>query len=142
MKRLIIFIAAVFVFSSFSAEISFPEEKKDKKKWVKSKTGLKSLMLLAKDRGQMIKEYKADTKSYKKIKKALNHDLFHGGEKAFEIKRKYGEPVVILQENNVNETRWVYKPSDASFFEGEKAYLFFDSENKLVKWNLVEGKPK
>ena len=142
MKRLIVFALVVFIFSSLVNQTSYSEEKKDKEKWVKSKTGVKSLMTLAGDRGKMVKEYKQETKNYKKVKKALNNDLFHGGEKAFEIKRKYGEPVVVLDEQGANETRWVYKPSETTFFKGEKAYLFFDSENKLLRWELVEGKPK
>ena len=115
----------VLVLFSFSAVSPAEEDTTSQKKvkWVKSKTGIKSLMVLSKDMGQMKKELTEETRNYQNILKAADGDLLKEGERSFEIEKKYGEPVLVLDEPQYNRTRWVYKPGTSSYFEGEKVYL-------------------
>jgi hypothetical protein len=114
------------------------EAKKDKVKWVKSKTGLSSLMTLSKDRSEMIAEYKRETRSYNLLKKAMESGLLESGAADEEIIKKYGQPVMAMEDAVGDTVRWVYKPSEADYFKGEKIYLFFDKDGKLNRWETVD----
>lgn len=113
--------------------------KKKKVRWVRSKWGIKMLMLMNKDQGKMKKIYAEEDESYRSIKKAIDHNVLSEGYPAFEIKKKFGEPVIELLDTD-GASRWVYKPSSSSYFDGEKAYLFFTSSGELLGWELVAAK--
>ncbi|MEA3489840.1 MAG: hypothetical protein U9R44_05845 [Candidatus Omnitrophota bacterium] len=141
--RTVFFVLGLFVFFSAGDEAVARERNtggRKKVKWVKSKTGLKSLMTLSKDRGGMIKEYKDETKVHGKIKRAIDRHELKEGEDAARIVKKYGEPVIVLAEEDSGLSRWVYKPGMESYFGGEKAYLFFDKNEKLLRWEVVAKK--
>jgi hypothetical protein len=135
-----VFIAAVIVPGDVSAATG---TKPEKVKWVKSKTGIKSLMSLSSDRGDMIKEYNDETKNYENIKAAIDQGELKEGMEGAKIARQYGLPVILLEDPDSDDTRWVYKPGDVSFLDaGEKAYLTFDANQTLISWKLVEKKKK
>ena len=135
-------VLGLFLFScvadtGVAAEKSLGKEKKVK--WVKSKYGLKALIDLAAGRGEMVKEYRKETINYDKVKKAIEgNNVLKDGEEAFHLKKRYGEPVVILSGDRTTPTKWVYKPAHATFFSGEKAYLIFDENEKLIDWKLLQ----
>jgi len=111
----------------------------DKKvKWVKSPTGVSSLMTLSKDMGKMKRQLKKETRDYDDIKEAIVGLDLKKGEASDDIERRYGSPAITLREADGGGVKWVYKPASSSYFEGEKAYLFFDGEGRLVKWEIVE----
>ena len=107
-----------------------------------SKYGLKNLMQLSKDRGEMVKELNAETKSYDNIKKALDHGLLEKDSTEAEIRKKYGDPVITLHENRTEDVKWVYKPGTVSYFDEQKIYLVFNAEGKLVSWEEVNKEPE
>jgi hypothetical protein len=113
-------------------------QKDEKVKWVRSKTGLNSLMTLSKDRGVMVRDLEGETKNYDKIARALEDDKLTQGQKAEDIIKRYGEPVVGLPYRSGELTRWVYKPYEATFFEGPKISLFFDDQGDLIRWEKRE----
>jgi hypothetical protein len=122
-----------------SADVFADVYKNKKIKWVKSKTGLKSLMTLSKDTGKMESELKEETKSYESVKKAMDEGLLEKGMASSEVSSKYGEPVLVISDQDGKLTRWVYKPSQATYFSGPKVYLFFDPDDGLQKWETVGG---
>jgi len=130
------FIVLVFLPGVLEAEET--SAKKKKVKWVKSKTGLKSLITYSKDRNAMVKEYKKETSKYQKVKKAVSEERLEVGETTEDISKKYGDPIVIVSESGGDLLRWVYKPSKDSFFKGEKIYLFFDQFGRLMDWQEID----
>ena len=140
MRALAVLLACFIVLGLLPAEgeaRSRRTKAKDKKKWVKSKHGLGALLKLSKDRSKMVREYKKETHSFNRMKKALEKGDIKPGEDARNVKRVIGDPTLEIKENDGIHTRWVYKPSDTSYFEGNKVYLLFDQEDKLVKaWEI------
>lgn len=132
----VIFAAAVFVF--LTTGCAEARQKEGKARWVRSKTGLSSLMSLSKDRGAMVRELNDETKNYDNVVSALNDGVLKEGQKAQDIIKKYGEPVVRLPYRNGELTRWVYKPYQETFFQGAKVSLFFDTRGDLVRWRKRE----
>lgn len=115
---------------------SFSEEKKVK--WVKVPHGLGSLMKFGKSRGDMVEELKEETENHRKINKAIDHEKLKVGDLADRIEKRYGPPVVIIPENDTNLKRWVYKPYDKTFFDKDKTYLYFDENERLLKWEVLK----
>ena len=114
-----------------------------KEKWVKSKTGLSSLIQLGKDRAAMEKEYSSETKSYDALKKAVDRGDLKEGMAAKDVRRKFGEPVVEFSDKKTDTAKWVYKPGTENFLDGaDKIYLIFDANNSLVEWKSVKKKEK
>jgi len=131
----VLYFSCVFVPNAES------KEPKKKVRYVKSKDGLRTLMAMSSDRGKMIREFNNDTKSFEKILKAISDSRIKKGDIADKIKKKYGEPVVIVPEDESGTlSRWVYKPGTESFFEGNKAYLIFDQEGHLEKFEVIPPK--
>lgn len=133
--------AVIFLLTASLSHAAEEESKSGKKvKWVKSKTGIKSLMTFAKDREAMIREYEGETSNYDKIKNAIDKEHLEVGEEAKDIAKKYGDPIVIIPESGGDIERWVYKPGNDSFFKGEKIYLFFDQSQRLMDWDQIDKK--
>jgi hypothetical protein len=133
---------AALLFLSAASEISAAGERKEtssKKKWVKSKYGIKALLTLSKDRGQMEKEYRVETDNYQKIRKAIECGRMEKGEASSEIRKRYGDPVVDFAEDDGKVYKWVYKPGNVTLLEKQKIYLFFDENEKLTNWQMMEG---
>ena len=111
-----------------------------KVKWVKSKTGLNSLIQLSKDRKEMENEYALETRNYEKLKDAVEGEDLKKGMPAAAVERKFGEPVVTFPGEDGSTTKWVYKPGTGSFLDGiRKIYLIFDDKGSLLEWQSVDG---
>jgi hypothetical protein len=132
---LLVFVALFFFSGVLRVEEASGSNKKVK--WVKSKTGVNSLMTFAGDRDAMIREYKKETSKYHKIKQAVSEEHLEVGETTDDISKKYGDPVVVVSESGDDVLRWVYKPGEDSFFKGEKIYLFFDQAGRLMDWQVI-----
>ena len=159
-KSIIFFLLIMFSVNSlcFSAETNFSvkkekvvEEKKTvnrknakkkKNKYVKPKGWLDHLMQISKARGDMEEELKEETESYSNVKKAIDQEKIKEGQSAQVIAKQFGAPSIKLVENDKIHKRWVYKKGGTSYFEGEKIYLFFDENNKLVGWENIPAKVK
>ena len=82
------------------------------------------------------KALKQETMNFEKAKKYINRG---GQEKGISQKtaiKKFGRPVLILSE--AEGEKWVYKPADAGWLGGEKIYLFFDRDRRLVNRECVD----
>ncbi len=144
LRSLLVYLAVCAVFFvCLNCERAYGAEREKKVKWVKSKYGLKALIELSKTRGKMVKDLKDESKNYDKVKTAIESDSLKKGETVHDVRRRYGDPVIILSEDEVSgATRWVYKPYQSTYFKGEKAYLFFDGEGALTEWRLLDQEGK
>lgn len=95
------------------------------------------LLGIARDQGNMEKALAKETKAFEKIAKAIETGRVLAGQTQDEIRRKYGGPSVAVEKDDGSE-RWVYKPSDKSYFENAKIYLFFNEDKVLSSIEVLE----
>lgn len=98
---------------------------------------LKTLMEIGASQADIAKTLKQETTTYNGVKSAIAAGAIKAGMTADSIRRKYGAPVVEIYDKKRDANRWLYMPATSSHFEGEKAYLYFDKENKLKECELV-----
>ena len=84
---------------------------------------------------QVLKE---ESETYKRLKEAIEKKYIREGMEAGDILRDIGKPVLVYQEDDGE--KWVYKPATASWFTGEKIYLFFNKKSCLLRWEYVSSK--
>ena len=94
--------------------------------------GLSTLIEVGKSQNAMQKTLDKETKSFEALKKAIQKGAIKKGESQDVIKKRYGEPVIILPDKQYAK-KWVYKPGYATWFDGVRIYLFFDDDKKLKK---------
>jgi len=138
-KKITVFTIGLLLFLCIVSDltvVSARESRRKRKRRGRSKSGLSALMQFSNDRNAMVKEFNRETKNYDNIKKAVDHSYLDKGESASRIKRRYGEPVIILPDTKEKITKWVYKPSGATYFSDEKVYLIFDENDKLLEWKV------
>jgi len=126
-------------FMIFSLVIgSQAEAKEKKKKYVKSKHGIKALMNLSGDRKKMVKGFAQETKNYNKAKAALESGTLKAGDAASSIRKRLGEPSVVAHDKVAGTNDWVYKPGTSDFFTKDEVHLVFDKDGKLLEWGTPE----
>lgn len=96
---------------------------------------IQTLIELGKSEKDKEKILKQETMNFEKVKKYINSNKIEKGISKDIAVKKFGEPVLIFSEPEAE--RWAYKAADASWLSGEKIYLFFDKDAKLVKWECV-----
>jgi len=94
---------------------------------------LRKLKGIADDMKSMDRVSDTETRNYDKCKEFITGNKIVAGLLKEDVKRYCGDPVSRVDDGK----RWVYKPSDSSFFEGEKIYLFFDGEGILQDWQQI-----
>lgn len=99
---------------------------------------LGELMKIARSQAAMQQVYRDETRSFDKVKKAIDNGSIEKGQTKDEIKDRYGEPVVSIFDYDTNREKWIYKPAKSSFFKGINAYLFFDKDGKLDEVKIRE----
>lgn len=99
---------------------------------------LKTLMEMGQNQADIAKTLQQETNTYNGIKSAITSGAVKTGMTAENIRRKYGEPIIETYDRKRDANRWLYMPATSSHFKGEKAYLYFDKENKLTGWEVVE----
>lgn len=97
---------------------------------------LKKLQGLAESATLQEEVLKTEAKSYSKAEEFINSPDIKKGVSADFILERCGEPVARADHSR----RWVYKPPSSTFFKGEKIYLIFDENNKLISWRKLHQK--
>ena len=100
--------------------------------------GLGELMDIARAQADAQRTYADETKTFERVKAAIDDGEIKKGQTKKEIGNRYGEPVVNTAESETGREKWIYKPAKSSFFEGIRIYLYFDKENKLDEIKVVE----
>lgn len=100
--------------------------------------GLSTLIEVGRSMGDIAKEREAEIRSFEAVKRAIQNGSLKKGLSKDSVRRQYGEPVIELEESGGAKVKWVYKHADSSFFEGNKAYLVFDSNGCLEDAQFVE----
>ena len=133
-----VFLAIVGISGMFSPDVFADKEKKIK--WEKSKDGLGALINYANSAGQMEKDSKKENANYEKASKAVNANELKKGMTTEEVIREIGDPVIKVPSPSSGKMKWVYKKGNASYFEGQKVYLFFNDKDILENWEFIPKK--
>lgn len=100
--------------------------------------GLKTLMEMGANQADIAKTLREETNIYNGVKSAIDSGAVQKGAAADTIRKKYGEPVIIVHDKKRDASKWLYMPAESTHFKGEKIYLYFDKENKLTEWGKIE----
>ena len=95
-----------------------------------------TLLDVAKSQSQAQREFNAETIHFNNLKKAIEEGRIKAGLSERHIQRIIGKPMLIQDENDGQ--RWVYKPAEATFFDNNKIYLYFDKNKLLTKYKVFE----
>ena len=96
------------------------------------------LMDIARAQKDAQSAYAQETKTFERVKEAIDEGAIKKGQSKKEIGKRYGDPVVSLQEYGTGRERWIYKPAKSSFFSGAKVYLYFDKADNLDEIKITE----
>jgi len=99
--------------------------------------GISTLMEVGRSEAYKQKALKQETASFNRVKKYIGKNRIKKGISKKAAMRKFGKPVLMTPKEDYE--KWVYKPSDSNWFGGEKIYLFFDKDNKLIRWQVVNA---
>jgi len=97
---------------------------------------LGDLSKVGKSQSQIQRALDKETAVYTEVKKALINNELNMGSSAEQIQKHFGPPVVIVKQGDV--WRHLYKPAHSTHFSGEKIYLFFDENGKLVRFQTAD----
>jgi hypothetical protein len=100
--------------------------------------GLGELRAIAASQADAQREYQEETRTFERVKSAIDSGEIKKGQSKKEIKDRYGESVVNTIESETGREKWIYKPAKSSFFEGIRIYLYFDKNNNLDEIKIVE----
>lgn len=78
---------------------------------------------------------KQETTSFNRVKKCIRENTIEKGISKKAAVSKFGRPVLMTPKEGYE--KWAYKPGDSDWFGGEKIYLFFDKNDKLISWKVV-----
>lgn len=92
--------------------------------------GLDGLIQAGESQARIQKALDEETRTFESIKNAVETGEIKKGLSQKFILKRYGAPVITLPDKKYQE-KWVYKPGYATWFDGVKIYLFFDSEENL-----------
>lgn len=119
MKHITIALLALAVFlSGCSQNLSFLMRLNNEDK------ALKQQLTIQKNKfDELLKDIKSD-----RLKTGTTQDSIVG---------RYGEPILEIPDAATQETKLLYRhPTD--YFGASKAYLYFNNEQKLLRWELIE----
>ena len=100
--------------------------------------GIGGLMSIARAQKDAQNTYEKETRTFERVKAAIDKGEIKKGQAKKEITSRYGEPVVNTVESETLRDKWIYKPAKSSYFEGIKVYLYFDRDNKLDEIKVTE----
>ena len=93
--------------------------------------GLDNLIAIARNQGEIQREFAGRTKNYNAIKAAYDNGAISKGKAKEDIEKRYGGPDVIIDASAGKREKWIYKPASASFFGGERIALYFNDSGGL-----------
>ena len=78
-----------------------------------------------------------ETAQYEKVKAGFEGGEMEKGLAKDAVMKKYGPPQVAFKDSLTTRDKWVYKPGSSNYFEGEKIYIFFDSQGLIDEAQLI-----
>lgn len=97
---------------------------------------ISTLLDVAKSQSEAHRQLKTETIHFSNLKTAIEEGRIKNGMSEKHIQRIVGKPMLI--QNEVGGERWVYKPAEATFFDKNKIYLYFNENKLLIKYKVFE----
>ena len=93
--------------------------------------GLGTLIEVGRSMADINTAMEKETKSFNRVKSAVDDGDIKKGMSKEDIRRRYGEPVIANNDSATRREKWVYKPASSTFFKGIRIYLYFDDKGNL-----------
>ena len=82
-------------------------------------------------------QLKVQEQKFEELLKDIKEGVLKSGIPKKSIIARYAEPILEIPDTATNQTKLLYRhPTD--YFGSSKAYLYFDSQQKLLRWELIE----
>ena len=103
------------------------------------KEGIRTLLELSKSEKHKQQALRRETINFEKAKKYVNSGEIKVKKRISKntATRKFGKPILVSLKPEGE--RWAYKAADSDWFDGEKVYLFFDSDGMLTDGKIVNA---
>ncbi|HDZ76816.1 MAG TPA: hypothetical protein ENH41_01875 [Candidatus Omnitrophica bacterium] len=95
-----------------------------------------TLEALAAERDVQDKIIELDRKNFNSLKKAVKDDTIKAGLSELDIKKLYGEPILIKDSDISQADKVLIFTEPLKYFNTEKVYLYFSEDEKLVSWQI------
>lgn len=103
-----------------------------------SAEGLDSLIEVGKSMADINAAMAEETKSFDRVKAAVESGDIKKGTPKDEIKKQYGEPVISNEDSATKREKWAYMPATSTFFKGIRIYLYFDNTGALDEIRILK----
>ena len=102
---------------------------------------LLTLKALSDEQAAMSKEVEAANKNFNEMAAAVQSGAISQYKTQRSVRRKFGEPILIDQEQKEGDVVevWLYRYA-TQFFGSDKVYLYFDTQGKLKEWKFLKAK--
>jgi hypothetical protein len=100
--------------------------------------GVKTLMSLGASDKLKEKASAQETKNFQRLKAGIENQTIAKDITEKQALKMFGKPVIVISQDA--GAKWAYKPAQSDWFEGEKIYLFFNSQGRLTSWQYNEKK--
>lgn len=97
---------------------------------------INTLRDLGEERASQEAFIRSQEKKFRSLVKAIENNALRKGLSEDEACGLYGEPLLIRQLEGEEKNRLLIFTEPITYFVAKKAYLYFDSENKLVSWEV------
>jgi len=89
--------------------------------------GLGTLIEVGRAQADIQAAYEEETRAFERVSNAVERGAIKKGDLRDDILKKYGKPVVKLDNKENGREKWVYKPAKSTFFKGIRISIFFNS---------------
>ncbi len=97
---------------------------------------VKTLLDLNNNEKNKNKVFRQETLNFERVKEYITGDREKKDISKDSVIKDFGKPVLIFSQKEGE--KWAYKPSESSWFKGEKIYLYFDNNARLINWECVD----
>ncbi len=100
--------------------------------------GISSLAEVGKSMADINAAMDEETKTFDRVKAAVESGAIRKGVSKADIKAQYGEPVIKNDDSATGREKWAYKSATSTFFKGIRIYLYFDDKGALDEVKIVK----
>ncbi len=100
-----------------------------------SREGIQTLLELKKDEEWQQAYLEQELRAFEAVHKAIADGEINPGQLAGQVAEQVGDPIERYPDDGLE--RWLYHDARDGWFDRPKIYLYFDNEERLVKWKCI-----
>jgi len=97
---------------------------------------ISAMKQLADNQKEIADYVKTQKEGFFKLQQDIHRERLYAGLSEPEIVSKYGEPVYCSPNANNEQKKECLYRDPLEFFSTDRAYLYFDKDNRLIRWIL------